>query len=106
MGMTAGNAKQSCPRCESDLDPGELVNESRFMEGTFQRPVPNSKADLREKGMIANSKKHPGFNNVAKSIASKEGLPLDRARAIAAGAARNASKAAKKANPHLKRVKG
>lgn len=80
-------------------------NDSRFTEGNFQRPIPNSLADVREKSMVANAEKHEGFNAVAESIAKKENLPLDRAKAIAAGAARNASKSAKKKNPRLKRVK-
>jgi hypothetical protein len=49
---------------------------------------------------------HPGFENVARSIAAKEGLPMDRARAILASRTRHASPAAKAANPRLNRVKG
>lgn len=49
-------------------------------------------------------KKHPGFKAVAKKIASKEGLPLGAASAILAKSSMNASPAAKKANPALKRV--
>lgn len=49
---------------------------------------------------------HPGFKKVAASIASKQGISSGKAKAILAGATRNASKAAKKANPRLKRVKG
>lgn len=49
---------------------------------------------------------HPGFQAAAQGIASKQGLPMSRARAILAAGARNASKSAKKANPRLKRVKG
>lgn len=50
--------------------------------------------------------RHPGFENVAKSIAAREGVPMDRARAMLAAATRRASPAAKRANPRLKRVKG
>lgn len=50
--------------------------------------------------------KHPGFKAVQSSIAKKEGISKDRAGAILASASRNASGAAKKANPALKRVKG
>ena len=51
------------------------------------------------------SKKHPGFESVAKKVAKKEGISLKAAEAIVASASRNASPAAKKANPNLKRVK-
>lgn len=52
------------------------------------------------------SKAHPGFEGAAKSVASREGLPMGRAKAIIAAGARNASAKAKKANPRLKRVLG
>ena len=52
------------------------------------------------------SKKHPGFEAVARQIAKKEGIPLERARAILAKKTREASPAAKRRNPRLKRVKG
>ena len=52
------------------------------------------------------SKKHPGFKNVAEEIARRSGLPMERAGAILAASSRGASKAAKKANPRLNRVKG
>lgn len=52
------------------------------------------------------AKKHPGFNKVAQSIAARQDIPIERARAILAAATRRASPAAKKANPRLKRVKG
>lgn len=52
------------------------------------------------------AKAHPGFKNVAKGIAKKEGIPVKNAGAILASAARNASPAAKKANPRLGKVKG
>lgn len=51
-------------------------------------------------------KKHPGFKAVSKSIAKKQGISQERANAILASSARNASAKAKKANPRLKRVKG
>lgn len=53
------------------------------------------------KGMV---KEHPGFKAVAKSIAEKQGLPIERANAIVAAGARGASPAAKKKNPNLKKV--
>lgn len=49
--------------------------------------------------------KHPGFKAVQKSIARKEGVSMKAAGAILASASRNASPAAKRANPRLKRVK-
>jgi len=52
------------------------------------------------------SKKHPGFSNVANSIAKREGVSKERAGAILAAATRRDSPAAKKANPRLKKVKG
>lgn len=50
--------------------------------------------------------KHPGFKGVQKQIADKYGGDMQKAGAILADATRNASPAAKKANPRLKRVKG
>lgn len=52
------------------------------------------------------SKKHPGFKATASKIAKKEGVSKERASAMLAAKTRGASAAAKKANPHLKRVKG
>lgn len=52
------------------------------------------------------NKKHPGFQAVQEKIAKSENLPMKNAGAILANAARNASPAAKKANPRLNRVKG
>lgn len=50
--------------------------------------------------------KHPGFKSVQAKIAKKQGISKERAGAILAVSTRNASAAAKKANPNLKRVKG
>lgn len=50
-------------------------------------------------------KKHPGFKAVQAQIAKKEGVSPDRAGAILAANTRNASSAAKKTNPNLKKVK-
>jgi hypothetical protein len=52
------------------------------------------------------SKAHPGFKAVQNRIAKRQGISKDRAGAILANAARNASPAAKKANPRLNRVRG
>lgn len=46
------------------------------------------------------------FKSVEKKIAKKEGIPKKNAGSILANASRNASPAAKKANPKLKKVKG
>lgn len=51
-------------------------------------------------------KAHSGFKAVAKSIAKKQGISMDRASAIVASGARKASPAAVKANPRLKKVSG
>ena len=48
--------------------------------------------------------KHPGFKAVQKKIEG-EGYSANTAGAILASKTRGASKAAKKANPRLKRVK-
>lgn len=53
---------------------------------------------------MKHSKKHPGFKAVQKRIAKKYGMK--KAGAILASKTRHASKAAKKKNPRLKRVKG
>lgn len=54
---------------------------------------------------MATKKKHPGFKKAAATIASKGGYSLNKAKAILAASTRNASAAAKKKNPRLKRVK-
>jgi len=46
------------------------------------------------------------FKSVQNKIARKEGVSKASAGAILANASRNASKAAKRKNPKLKRVKG
>lgn len=50
--------------------------------------------------------KHPGFQAVQSKIAKREGIPPARAGAILAASTRNASQAARKANPALNRVRG
>lgn len=49
-------------------------------------------------------KQHPGFKAVEAKIGREEGIR--NPGAVLASASRNASPAAKKANPRLKRVKG
>lgn len=46
------------------------------------------------------------FKSVEAKIASKQHIPKERAAAILAAATRNASAAAKRKNPKLKKVKG
>ena len=55
---------------------------------------------------MAKSKAHPGFKAAQAQIAKKQGVSSEAAGAILAAASRNASPAAKKANPRLKKVKG
>lgn len=50
-------------------------------------------------------KTHPGFKAVAKGIAARGGVSQQSANAILASSSRNASPAARKANPRLNRVK-
>ena len=49
--------------------------------------------------------KHPGFKAVQNKIAKKQGISKKAAGAILAASSRNASVAAKKKNPRLKKVK-
>ena len=56
--------------------------------------------------MAKASKAHPGFKTVQSTIAKKQGVSMKRAGAILAASSRGASKAAKKKNPRLNRVKG
>ena len=51
------------------------------------------------------AEKHPGFKSVQNKI-EKEGYGKKVAGAILAAASRHASAGAKKANPHLNKVKG
>ena len=51
------------------------------------------------------TKAHPGFEAVARKMAAKQGISIERARAELAASTRRASPAAKRANPNLKRVK-
>lgn len=49
---------------------------------------------------------HPGFQAVQRHIAEASNMPMESAGAVLAASSRNASPAAKRANPRLKRVKG
>lgn len=49
---------------------------------------------------------HPGFKTVAKLIAKRQGISIERASAELAAGTRRAPAATRKANPRLNRVKG
>lgn len=49
--------------------------------------------------------KHPGFKSVTAGMARRQGISPKRAAAELASSTRNASAAAKRKNPRLKRVK-
>ena len=51
------------------------------------------------------SKAHPGFKNVAAEIARRQGVSTAVADAMLSKRTRESSDAAKRANPHLKKVK-
>jgi hypothetical protein len=53
---------------------------------------------------MADAKKGMGFSKAQAQIAKKQGISNKAAGAILAAGARNASPAAKKANPNLKKV--
>lgn len=59
----------------------------------------------KEELKMSKSAKHPGFKSVQNKIAEKEGVSKKAAGAILAKSTRGASKAAKKKNPKLKKVK-
>lgn len=54
---------------------------------------------------MAKARKGMGFQAAQKQIAKQQGISKDRAGAILAAGTRGASKAAKKRNPNLKKVK-
>ena len=56
--------------------------------------------------MARKAKKVRGFAANAALIAKRQGISLERAKAILAAGARKASVSAKRKNPRLKRVKG
>ena len=55
---------------------------------------------------MVKGKSHPGFEGAAKSVARKEGIPMESARAIIGKASHEASPKAVKANPNLTKVPG
>lgn len=64
-----------------------------------------SRMNARKENEMAKSTAHPGFKSVAASVARKQGVSPQQARAIVAAGARKASPAARQANPRLNRVK-
>lgn len=70
------------------------------------RFVTSSDSQLHGVARMAVEKKHRGFKEVQKEISKKSGVSMEAAGAILASSARNASPAAKRANPSLKKVKG
>lgn len=52
------------------------------------------------------SKAHPGFKGAAAAVAKKEHMPMENARRVIGAAKRDASPAARKANPRLNRTGG
>lgn len=55
---------------------------------------------------MSRTKKHPGFDRVAKRIAKRSGEPIRNARAMLAASTRRDSAKAKRKNPRLNRVRG
>jgi hypothetical protein len=55
--------------------------------------------------MAKSMSSHPGFKAVQARIAAREGVSMQSAGAILANSSRNASAAAKRHNPRLKKVK-
>lgn len=56
--------------------------------------------------MTTHSKAHPGFKGAQRQIAQRQGVGMARAGKILGKRTREASPAAKAANPRLRRVKG
>jgi len=83
--------------------PGELFKKFQAKKKAAYKKVAKKSKKVSKK---KTTKKHPGFASVQAKIAKKEGVSKVRAGAILASATRGASKAAKKANPRLAKVKG
>lgn len=82
-------------------DPVTSVRQRRLADA---RPTPKT---VRQQTVIEMSDRMTrGFKNNATRIASKQGIPYDRAAAILATQSRRASAAARRKNPNLKKVKG
>ncbi len=68
-------------------------------------PTPHFHELLNKRNATDHSGAHPGFQNVQRSIAKKEGVSEEAAGRILGARSRGASAAAKKRNPRLNRVK-
>ena len=79
--------------------------QSNYNRKQSYKQMLNNIKKLKSKHM-KKTEKHPGFAGVQKQVAKREHVSMASAGAIIAQAARNASAAAKKANPKLKKVKG
>lgn len=83
-------------------DPLVSVRQRRLVE--FSKTPSNT---IRQNSVIELSDRMVrGFKQNAQRIASKQGIPYDRAAAILAASSRRASPAARRKNPSLNRVKG
>ena len=90
---------------------GRNVADPRMEDANWSDERASEKPDIvelfdQDRDGVPHNEGHPGFAAVQSKIASREGISKDRAGAILANASRHASTAAKKKNPHLKRVKG
>lgn len=78
-----------------------LWDSIRENKGSGKKPT---KEMLKQEQKIMKEKKGMGFKAAAVAISKKQGIPMKNASAILAAGARNASPAAKKANPNLKKT--
>lgn len=104
--------KAKMPKQVKEQTPRQLLAKATTVrkrkESTYRTQRTSPVSDLSEgntKKELA-EKKTKGFENNAKKIAAKQGIPIESARAILAAGARKVSPAAKKANPALNKVKG
>jgi hypothetical protein len=117
--MKKANAKKINPATGGmDYTSGDTTTNQRLMErkkggstklAKLAPPYDKvTRADvLKGRGVFkSGGSAHPGFKAVQSSIAKKQGVSKQAAGAILAASTRNASAAAKRANPRLKRVKG
>ena len=106
-----GSKKMSMPRISKSSPSNQMMDppdadekKSAGRKSAPKRPV-GSNWRLG-KPLFKHSAAHPGFKAVAKSMATKQGIPLKAASAELASSTRRSSPAAKAANPRLKRVRG
>jgi hypothetical protein len=74
------------------------------LQNAMQRRVSGGAKKKSSSKASSKSAAHPGFAAVQNKIANQQGVSQKAAGAILANSSRNASPAAKKANPRLKRV--